>query len=471
MSKEKTIAAVDLGASSGRVIVGRFANDSLALEEAHRFPNGFHELNGNAYWDAGRLLAEIHAGIRAAKSRFQGLTSVGVDTWGVDHALLDKNFRLVYPTHAYRDTRTEPIRARILDSGDAPRLYEMTGLPVINYNTGLQLMETLAAAPSLRGACERVLMLSDYFNFLLSGEAVNEFSQASTTQLLDVRGNDFSAEALEYFGVPAEWFAGPVTAGRILGPLRGVEDADGVSVSLVPGHDTSCAFEAIPREGNSLIVSSGTWNLVGTICDAPLLSNEARDLGISNERCGDGGYRPCKILLGLWLLERTLPAFQGRPQSDGEWEALTKAAEAAAAPTTLIDLSDESLFNPRDMRAAIDAQLTRKGDAPPTDLAAYVRLICASLARGIADTAEAFASIAGRDFDNIVMVGGGSKNRLLCQELANASGMDVTSYALEATSVGNLGYQLLALGEVNSITAFHDIIRPNLEQRRHIPRA
>ncbi len=471
MPKEKIIAAVDLGASSGRVIVGRFSGDGLALDEAHRFPNAFHELNGNAYWDVGGLLAEIQTGIREAKERFAALESVGVDTWGVDHALLDARHRLVYPIHAYRDTRTEHVRERILKSGDAERLYDLTGLPVINYNTGLQLMETLEAAPTVHEACDRVLLLSDYFNFLLSGEAVNEFSQASTSQLIDVRGTGYSPEALEYFGVPAKWFDGPVTAGRSLGTLRGIDGVDGVSVSLVPGHDTSCAFEAIPREGNSLIVSSGTWNLVGTICDAPLLSKEARELGISNERCGDGGYRPCKILLGLWLLERTIPAFQNRPANDAEWSALTKAAEKTAPPPTLIDLSDETLFNPADMRSAIDAQLKRNGGTPPADLTGYFRLICASLARGIADTATTFASIADREFDNIVIVGGGSKNTLLCQELADAAGMDVTSYALEATSVGNLGYQLLALGEVGSITAFHDIIRPHLKQQRYTPRA
>ncbi len=469
MPKERVIAAVDLGASSGRVIVGRFSGEGLVLEEAHRFPNGFHELNGNDYWDVGGLLAEIRTGIRAAKERFTALESVGVDTWGVDHALLDAGHRLVYPVHAYRDTRTEPVRDRILRAGDAEHLYGLTGLPVINYNTGLQLTETLETAPTVREACDRVLMLSDYFNFLLSGQAVNEFSQASTSQLLDVRGIGYSKKALEYFGVPAKWFEGPVRAGCGLGSLRGIDGVDGVTVSLVPGHDTSCAFEAIPRDGNSLIVSSGTWNLVGTICDAPLLSDEARELGISNERCGDGGYRPCKTLLGLWLLERTIPAFQNRPASDAEWSALTRAAENAGTPSTLIDLADESLFNPHDMRGAIDAQLKRRGGTPPDDLTGYFRLICASLARGIADTATSFASIAGREFDNIVIVGGGSKNTLLCKELADASGMTVTSYALEATSVGNLGYQLLALGEVSSVTAFHDIIRPRLTQRRYSP--
>ena len=465
-----TVAAIDLGATSGRVIVGTYSEDGLDLTEIHRFPNAFHELNGNFYWGVGTLMREIRSGIKQAKALFPGLKTVGVDTWAVDYAMLNRDNRLVFPTHAYRDPRTEPIRDAIIQRGDARKLFDLTGLPVINYNTGLQLKESLDSVPALHDSCDRVLLLSDFINFLLSGVAVNEFSQASSTQLLDVSGTTYSKEALAYFGVPERWFEGPVTAGRILGKLVGVEDVDGVDVALVPGHDTSCAFEAIPREGNSLIVSSGTWNLVGTICDEPFLGDDAFKLGISNERCGDGGYRPCKILLGLWLIERTIPVFDKRPHTDAEWSALIRAAEEAEEPTTLIDISDRDLFNPVDMRKVIDAQLRRNGGIPPPNLPGYIRLICASLAHGIADTAAGLAAMTGQPFDNIVIVGGGSKNRLLCQSLANAAGIDVISFALEATSVGNLAYQLLALGAIPDLPAFHNVLRPHLSQHRYRPR-
>jgi rhamnulokinase len=261
-----------------------------------------------------------------------------------------------------------------------------------------------------------------------------------------------------------------VAAGSILGPIKVSRRLADVDVALVPGHDTSCAFEAIPRDGNSLIVSSGTWMLVGGITDKPCLGDAAFELGVSNERTGLGGYRPNKILLGLWLLERTIPAFDKRPQTDAEWSSLISAAAERAVPEVLIDTKDEALFNPSDMRAAIDRQLKANGGTAPEDLPGYVSLICASLGASVRDTALRFESILKTTFENIVIVGGGSKNGLLCQMLANYSGKRVTSYNLEATSVGNMAYQLMAIGKIQSLSEFHDLIRPSLSAKVYQPR-
>lgn len=464
-------AAIDLGATSGRVIVGSYSKEGLELTEIHRFPNGFHKLGKYAYWDLGGFFAEIQKGLVEAKRVFPDLASCGVDTWGVDHALVDKTGRLCFPVHAYRDERTEPLLKKIKSSGKDKALYDWTGIPPINYNTGLQLAETVTAFPHLREVVDRVLFLPDYFNYLLSGSMVNEVSIASTGQFLDVHTGGFSSEALEFFGIPQSWFEGPTKAGRRLGKVCDISGLEGVEVVLVPGHDTSCAFEAIPQTGQSLLVSAGTWLLTGGLTEKPAIGDEAFALGVSNERDGQGKPRPNKILLGLWLLEKTLLSFESGPESSAEWNALIEAAEDKPEAEVYIDTTDEALFNPFDMRAAIDANLKKQGGKPPETLAGYTRLICDSLGRSVANAAQAFSSMTGTEFDSISIVGGGSKNRLLCQRIADFSGWPVSSYSLEGTTVGNIGYQLLGLGEISGLEAFRQSIAPKLNARSYHPRS
>ncbi len=463
--KQTHCAAVDLGATSGRVIVGSYSDEALELKEVHRFPNAFHSLGDRYYWDPGRLFHEIRTGLEKAGKAFPDLASCGVDTWGVDHALLDKEGRLVAPVQAYRDPRTDPILEEIRQNKDDHKLYEWTGLPLINYNTVFQLAESLRTFPHLREAVSRVLQLPDYFNYLLSGQALNEVSIASTGMLLKSRAMEYCPEILEYFDVPRHWFEGPTKAGRKLGPVRNIPGLEKVEVVLVPGHDTSCAYEAIPRIGRDLFVSAGTWLLVGGLTANPAEGELAFSLGVNNERDGQGGYRPNKILLGLWLLEQLLPAFESRPKGDEEWGQLIQAAEAESVPETLIDMTDKALFNPQDMKAALDENLKRQGVRPPSTLSAYTRLIVDSLASSMADTARKFASMTGTDFDNIILVGGGSKNTLLCQRAADFSGLSVSSYKLEGTAVGNIGYQLLGLGVVKDMDTFREVVRKGVERR------
>lgn len=354
-------------------------------------------------------------------------------------------------------------------AGDTRMLFDKTGLPPVNYNTGFQLAETIKAFPGISSVAEKAMLLPHYLNFLLSGEICSDYSQASTTQLLDVHGLGYHQSVLEYFGIPKHWLAAPESAGRILGPVKNIAGLEDINLALVPGHDTSCAFEAIPREGNSLIISSGTWMLVGAITDKPCIGDAAFELGVSNERTGMGGYRPNKIMLGMWLLEQTIPFFEKRPSTDAEWSALISAAEEREAPSILLDLKDKSLFNPANMRAAIDKQLIANGGEVPNDLPGYLRLVCASLGAGVQQTATQFEKILGSTFENIVIVGGGSKNRLLCQMIADASGKTVTSFNLEATSVGNIGYQLLAMDIIPSLESFHRTLRPTLNPQVYTP--
>jgi len=449
--------AVDLGATSGRVIVGEWSRRGLKLTEVHRFPNQFRSLAGREYWDLPGLWAETRVGLLKAKDLFPRLASVGVDGWAVDHALVDANGRLAHPVHAYRDTRTlgasESLGRRGID-----RVYALTGIPNYPYNTSLQLQETLSAFPAMAKAASRCLFIPDYFNFLISGRMVNELSIASHSQLIDVHGHGWSSAALEYFGIPRRWFGTPALSPRRLGPVVGIPGMRGVVSVLVPGHDTACAFAAMPAtpDGSDLFLSSGTWSLLGIESDMPLLGPAALAARVSNERSGDGRYRPLISCLGLWLLERVRLGFSTRPTSPSSWRRLIAAASKAPAPPDLLDLADKTLFNPADMRGAIDAQLKGRRGKSPRDLAGYVRLICASIGNGHADAARDLERLASRRFGRILMVGGGSQNRLLCQETADASGIPVATYSLEGAAVGNIAAQLVALGELTDIAAFRE---------------
>ena len=474
-------AAVDLGATSGRVILGRWAKNRLTLTEVHRFPNAFRTLGAHDYWDIAGLWHEVQEGLRkavAALPRGAHLASIGVDVWGVDYALVDDAGRLVFPVHAYRDARTQPGLKRLANTRAAlDRIYAATGIPNVFYNTSLQLEEVVAHCPAITDLATRCLLLPDYFNFLLSGRMENEFTAASTSQLIDVHSTGWSRAALDHFRIPAQWFTPPVLSGTKLGRLK--KEIAGASPALaqtqiiaVPGHDTAAAYDAMPAapDGSDLYISSGTWSLVGFESDKPVLGTEALAARISNERIGDGRYRPLTNVIGLWMLEGTLKDFASRPSNDKEWAALITAAEKLPAPAAPLDMAFAEFGNPTSMKAAIDAQLKRRKLAAPKNLAGYVRLICESLGKGHADAMRAFEKMAGKKFRRILIVGGGSKNRLLCQATANASGLPVVSFALEGTAVGNLASQLISLRAVKDLATFRRHLAADLKQTIYTPR-
>lgn len=467
-------AAVDLGATSGRVIVGTWAKNKLALTEVHRFPNTFQSLGAHDYWNLPGLWAEVQTGLRKAAAQFKSLASVGVDTWGVDYVLLNDAGRLVFPAHAYRDARTQPGLKRLSNTRAAlARIYAATGIPNVFYNSSLQLEEVVANCAAIEDLATRCLFLPDYFNYLLSGRMENEFTIASTTQLLDVHSTNWSRQALDYFRIPAQWFSKPILAGTKLGKVTSLPELKGTQVIAVPGHDTAAAYDAMPAnpDGTDLFLSSGTWSLVGFESGKPLLGAEALEKRIANERTGRGGYRPLTNVIGLWLLERTLAAFDKRPKSGAEFDALAAAAEKLPAPKRLLDVSDPAFANPPSMRAAIDAQLRKHGAKPPRDLPGYARLICDSLGRGHADAMRAFERLAGRTFKRILIVGGGSKNCLLCQATADAAGVPVVSFSLEGTAVGNIASQLIALRAVKDLATFRAHLAQSIKQTTYQPKS
>lgn len=503
MASSQTLhcAAIDLGATSGRVILGTWARGRLALHEVHRFPNALRSVRGHDYWDIPGLWSEVQAGLRAAVAalpRGARLASVGVDTWGVDYVLVNDAGRIVFPTHAYRDARTQPGLAHLANTRAAlARLYAATGIPAVFYNSSLQLAETVASCPAITDLATRCLFLPDYFNFLLSGRMANGLAIAGTTQLLDVHRPEWSRVALDHFRVPPTWLTPPVATGTKLGRLlpelaqtlagrtlvgrtlrvsRSANRLDPLrdtQVIAVPGHDTTCAYDAIPAaaDGGDILLSSGTWSLVGFESEQPLLGPGALAARVANDRTGRGGYRPLVNVIGLWLLEQTLQDFARRPTTAAQWTALIRATERRPAPARLLDVTDPAFAHPPAMRAAIDAHLRRHGARPPRDLAGYVRLICDSLGRGHADVIATLARLSGRTFRRILMVGGGSRNRLLCQATADAARLPVVSYALEGSAVGNLVNQLLALGAVRTLAGFRATLTRDLRGTTYTPRS
>jgi rhamnulokinase len=341
------------------------------------------------------------------------------------------------------------------------------------YNSSLQLEEQVASCPAITDLATRCLFLPDFFNFLLSGKMANELTIASTTQLLDVHSTEWSRATLDHFRIPAQWFTKPVLAGAKLGKVKNFPGLEKTQVIAVPGHDTACAYDAMPAapDGTDLFLSSGTWSLVGFESDTPLLGAEALAARISNERIGDGRYRPLTNVIGLWLLEGTMKDFSSRPKTNDEWGKLISAAEKLPAPAALLYVTDPSFANPKSMKAAIDAHLKKRRLALPKNLAAYTRLICDSLGKGHADAKTAFERMSGRTFKRVLVVGGGSKNRLLCQATADSCGVPVVSFALEGTAVGNIARQLIALGAVKNLAAFRALLAKGLKQTTYVPRA
>ena len=452
------------------MIVGTWANSQLSLAEVHRFPNQFRSLGGSDYWDLPSLWGEICAGLTKAKRQFPRLSSVGVDTWGVDYALVDAKGRLVFPAHAYRDPRTTAGMKR-LAAGKINQVYAATGVPNVFYNTSLQLEAMLRDHPETRRLADRCLFLPDYFNVLLSGRLENEVSLSCTSQLLSLTGRGWSAPTLRHFGIPARWFGKPVLAGTLLGGVKSLPELDGVKVVAVPGHDTACAYDAMPADplGTDIFISSGTWSLVGFESGTPLVGPQALKARISNERTGDGGFRPLTNVIGLWLLERTLLDLGCRPRSDSQWAELLLAAKSLPAPKRLLAVDSPAFANPASMRREVDAQLRTNRYQPPRTPVGYVRLICDSLGAGHAKAVRTFEQLSGRTFSRILIVGGGSKNPLLCQATADASGLPVISFQIEGTAVGNIARQLVALGAVRDLPTFRRLLAPRLRKRTYAP--
>jgi len=437
MTGPVTVAAVDLGASGGRVMAGRVGAEGVELHEVHRFPNEPVAVSGTLYWDILRLYAEVRHGLAAAARRF-ALAGVGIDSWGVDFGLLDASGALLgNPVH-YRDARTSGVPARVHAAVPAADLYAVTGIQQLPFNTIYQL----AATPMLRHAAT-MLLIPDLLAYWLTGQVGAEITNASTTSLLEVRARAWATEVIEKTGLPPRIFPPLRRPGEIIGPVIGPNGPGSpLPVIAVASHDTASAVVAVPAAGPDFAyISSGTWSLAGMELDAPVLTAAGRTANFTNEAGLDETIRYLRNLTGLWLLQQSLHCWPGASLDD-------LLAEAARLPRLrfVIDPDDPVFVPPGDMPGRIATWLAARGEAVPGGPAETVRCILDSMALGHRRAVAEAQSLSGRHADVVHIVGGGARNALLCQLTADATGLPVIAGPAEATALGNVLVQARALG-------------------------
>jgi rhamnulokinase len=468
-----TMAAVDLGAQSGRVAVGRFDGERLDVTEVHRFPNAPVAEGATLHWDIDRLYRETFDGLRAAGAEGGAVDSIGVDSWAVDFGLVDAHGRLVADPVAYRDARRAAAVDDVLAKVPARELYERTGIQIIPINTIFELAAMAADAdPGLAGA-ETLLMIPDLVNNRLAGTRVSEYTNATTTQCLDAASGTWAEDILERLAVPARILPELVRPGTVLGSLTpsasGETQLGGARVVAVASHDTASAVAAIPLRGAaSAYISAGTWSLVGVEVDRPLIDDRTFAANLTNEGGVGGTFRLLRNVTGLWLLHECRRAWaeSGDAYTFDELVALAGDAPALQA---LIEPNDPVFAAPGDMPGRIRDFCAATGQILPWDVGAVARCILESLALKHAQTLGVLGDATGVAPAEIHIVGGGARNALLCRFTADAAGLPVVAGPEEATLLGNLLVQAIALGEIGSVAEGREVVRRSFEATVYEP--
>jgi rhamnulokinase len=445
-----SLGAVDLGASSGRVILGRVGPGTLKMQEVRRFRNGPVTLPDGLYWDILGLYQDIITGLRDAVKEDPDIRGVAIDSWAVDYGLVDAAGRLIGNPRHYRDDRTAPVIDKVHAAAPAEKLYAINGLQFLPFNTLYQFV----AEPHVHEPGVQALLIPDLLGYWLTGQRVTEATNASTTGLLDARSGLWSAELFDVLGLPAGLLPPVVAPGTLVGALdpevqAATGLAAGVTVSTVGSHDTASAVVGIPAATeNFAYISCGTWGLVGVELDAPVLTEESRAANFTNERGVDGTIRYLRNVMGLWLLSETLRTWDLRGGGAGLTELLAQAAEIPAGGPRF-DPDDPVFLPPGDMPGRIAQVLAAAGEQVVLSPAGIVRCILDSLATTFAARVADAARLSGRSVDVIHIVGGGSQNTLLCQLVADAAGLPVIAGPVEATALGNLLVQARTHGVLN----------------------
>ncbi|MBA9004918.1 rhamnulokinase [Thermomonospora cellulosilytica] len=460
-----TFAAVDLGASSGRVMAARVGDGALELTEVRRFPNRPVRAAGTLHWNILGLYGEILDGLKAAGP---GLTSIGIDSWAVDYGLLDRSGALLgNPVH-YRDGRTDGVMERVrAELGDA-YLYDVAGLQFLPFNTVYQLV---AERDGLDRA-HTLLMIPDLLAYWLTGRTGAELTNASTTGLLDVRTRTWSAALLERLGLPRRLLPELREPGEVIGPLRpDVATETGlpgdVPVTAVASHDTASAVAAVPARGEDFAyISCGTWSLVGVELPGPVLGEEGRTANFTNEAGIDGTVRYLRNVMGLWLLQESQRAWGLGPS---DLPALLEAAAGVPAFQAVVDPDAPEFLPPGDMPARIAERCRATGQRPPATPPEVVRCIMDSLALGHRAAVREAARLSGRRVEVVHLVGGGSRNELLCRLTADACGLPVVAGPVEATALGNVLVQARAFGVVKDLAEMRGLVAATQPLRRYEP--
>jgi rhamnulokinase len=474
MALHKKLLAFDLGAESGRGVLGLFDGQVLRLVQVHRFPNGPVRTLDTLHWDALRLHGEIVTGLRKAAGEHGGVDSVGVDTWGVDFALLGRGGTLLGNPRHYRDPHTETILEQAFQRVPRWDVFRRTGIQFMRFNTLFQLLALARDSSPLLDSAETLLLMPDLFHFFLTGVKVNEYTNASTTQMLDPVTRCWATDLVESFGLPTGLFAKIVQPGTVVGPLLGSVASD-IGMSPMPviapaTHDTGSAFAAVPARGSSwACISSGTWSLMGVEIAAPLVSEQVLRHNFTNEGGAGGTIRFLKNIMGLWLVQECRRAWE-RSGITYTYEELVRLAEGAPPLVSFVDADHLSFILPESMPQALADFCRRTGQTAPIEPGAVVRCALESLALKYRWVLERLEELLGKRLDTIHVLGGGCQNVLLCQLTADACNRTVVAGPVEATAIGNVLVQAMGLGLVMTLAEARQLVRQSFDVRNYEPR-
>ncbi|MBY0228988.1 MAG: rhamnulokinase [Gemmataceae bacterium] len=466
--------AFDLGAESGRGILGLFDGARLALEEIHRFPNGGVRTLDSLHWDVLRLWSSIGEGLRHAAARAGGVDSVGIDTWGVDFALLGRDGSLLGNPRHYRDPHTEAYPGKAFATVPREEVFRQTGIQFMRFNSLYQLLALRDARSPLLDAARHLLFIPDLFHYWLTGIKANELTDASTSQMIDPSTRGWAYPLAQSFGLDTRLLGSIVQPGTVLGPLRaGVASDAGlnpVPVVATATHDTAAAVAAVPAgAGSWAYISSGTWSLMGVELDAPLLGEAALRANFTNEIGFGGTVRFLKNVMGLWLVQECRRAWERAGQRMG-YDELMRLASEAAAFGPVVDPDDASFILPASMPQALADYCRKSGQAVPQGVGPVVRCALESLALRYRWVLARLEELTGTRRDTIHIVGGGCQNELLCQLTADACGRVVVAGPVEATAIGNVLVQAVGLRHLGSLADGREVVRASFGVKRYEPR-
>lgn len=460
----KKVLAVDFGASSGRAILGAFDGKRIELTEVHRFSNDPNFENGELRWNAEKLFEEIKTGIKKA-SEISDFDSIAIDTWGVDYGIINKDGGLAENPFNYRDSRTDSILEKAFDIIPEKELYAMTGIQIMNFNTLFQLL-----CVEDKSSIDKILLMPDLFNYMLTGKKYCESTNCSTTQMFDQKTRDWNWEVIDRFGYPRDIFPKVIPAGTVVGMMKEELAAElGIApkeVIAVASHDTASAVAAVPsREKDFIFISCGTWSLFGTVTDAPVISEKSNKYNITNEYGFGGKTRFLRNIIGLWLIQETRRQFK-RDGKDYSYADMEEMALKSEAFKYFIDPDDQMFVAPGDMPKRICEYCEKTGQGTPKTDGEVIRCIYESIALKYKNSFDKIADCTGKQYKTINMVGGGTKDKLLCRMTANSTGAKVIAGPIEATALGNIAVQLYAKGEITDIT---EVIVNSSEIKEYLP--
>ncbi len=469
----KTVLAIDLGASSGRAILGRLESNGdkiITLQEIHRFENRAIQLNGTLYWDALAIFGEIKKSLQLCHNL--SIDSISVDTWGVDFGLIDCYGDLLQNPVCYRDSRTEGMIDSVCQIIPEDTLYQKTGIQFMALNTLFQLYYLSTKRPELLKNSVKLLLMPDLFNYFLSGKMAWEFSIATTTQMLDHATMTWQKEVLDDLAIDTNLLGEICPSGTILGNLRPAiaqEIGQDLNVIAGAGHDTACAVIAVPTENKDfLFISMGTWALVGSELDAPIINDMSKRYNLTNE----GGYGDkihfLKNITGLWLIQETRHHYQTLGD-DYTFDEIVEMAMSAEPHCAFIDPNAVEFLSPGDLPKRIAEFCKKTNQTVPQTAAQTFRIIYESLAFKCRQSVEQIAECTGKTYDAIHIIGGGTKAEILCQMIANATAKKVVAGPVEASALGNIAIQMMASGAIKDIAEARQIIKRSTEPKTYYP--